>query len=144
MEARFDKPAREYANDEIVVEWHPRLCFHARECIKALPAVFDAERRPWIDVDQASADEVEAAVALCPSGALRSRRLDGVVSAQPSEETTITLLKNGPLLLRGNVRIVDDEGNEVTVLERAALCRCGGSKNKPFCDGTHRTNGFTG
>jgi len=144
MEARFDKPAREYANEEIVVEWHPRLCFHARECIKALPAVFDAERRPWIDVDAASADEVEGAVALCPSGALRSRRLDRVVRAQPSEETTITLLKNGPLLLRGNVRIVDDEGNEVTVLERAALCRCGGSKNKPFCDGTHRTNGFTG
>jgi uncharacterized Fe-S cluster protein YjdI len=143
MEARFEKPAREYANDEIVVEWHPRLCFHARECIKALPAVFDAERRPWIDVAAASADEVEAAVALCPSGALRSRRL-GNVSARPSEETTITLMENGPLLLRGNVRILDANGNEVSVLDRAALCRCGGSKNKPFCDGTHRTNGFVG
>jgi uncharacterized Fe-S cluster protein YjdI len=144
MEARFDKPAREYANDEIVVEWQPRLCFHARECIKALPAVFDAERRPWIDVDAASADEVEAAVALCPSGALRSRRLGAAVSAQATEETTITLLKDGPLLVRGNVRILDADANEVAVLDRAALCRCGGSKNKPFCDGTHRTNGFTG
>ncbi|MHB8643589.1 MAG: CDGSH iron-sulfur domain-containing protein [Gaiellaceae bacterium] len=36
------------------------------------------------------------------------------------------------------------DGNEVAVLDRAALCCCGGSKNKPFCDGTHRTNGFTG
>jgi uncharacterized Fe-S cluster protein YjdI len=144
MEARFDKPAREYANDELVVEWHPRLCFHARECIKALPAVFDPERRPWIDVDAASADEVEAAVALCPSGALRLRRVGAAVRAQPSGETSVTVTRNGPLLLRGDIRILDAEGNEVAVLEKAALCRCGGSSNKPFCDGTHRTNGFTG
>ncbi len=143
MEARFHKPAREYANEEVVVEWHPRLCFHARECIKALPAVFDPERRPWIDVDAASADEVEAAVGLCPSGALRARRRGPVVRTQVSDETTVTPMKNGPLLLRGNIRIVDAEGNEVAVLERAALCRCGGSSNKPFCDGTHKTNGFT-
>ena len=143
MEARFHKPAREYANEEVVVEWHPRLCFHARECIKALPAVFDPERRPWIDVDAASADEIEAAVRSCPSGALRARRRGPVVRTQVSDETTVTPMKNGPLLLRGNIRIVDAEGNEVAVLERAALCRCGGSSNKPFCDGTHKTNGFT-
>ncbi len=105
--------------------------------------MFDPERRPWIDVNAASAREVEAAVALCPSGALRSRRLGAVVRAEESEETTVTPMKNGPLLLRGNIRIVDAEGNEVAVLERAALCRCGGSSNKPFCDGTHKTNGFT-
>src|SRR5258707_12918776 len=141
MEASFDKPAREYANEEIVVEWHPRLCFHARECIKALPAVFDPERRPWIDVDQASADEVEAAVALCPSGALRSRRLRGAVRIETPEETTITLLENGPLLVSGKIRVLGAEGEELAVLEKAALCRCGGSQNKPFCDGKHRTNG---
>jgi CDGSH-type Zn-finger protein len=56
----------------------------------------------------------------------------------------VTVTRNGPLLLRGDIRILDAEGNEVAVLEKAALCRCGGSSNKPFCDGTHRTNGFTG
>ena len=72
--AREPRGVREYSTDEIVVEWQPRLCFHSHNCIRALPKVFDAERRPWVDLDQASADEVEAAVAQCPSGALRTRR----------------------------------------------------------------------
>jgi CDGSH-type Zn-finger protein len=50
----------------------------------------------------------------------------------------------GPLLVRGGVRIVDAAGNVLYEGERAALCRCGGSSNKPFCDGTHKTNGFEG
>jgi uncharacterized Fe-S cluster protein YjdI len=66
---------KDYATDEIVVEWRPHLCIHSGNCVRGLPAVFDANRRPWIEPDAASADEVEAQVALCPSGALRSRRL---------------------------------------------------------------------
>jgi uncharacterized Fe-S cluster protein YjdI len=142
VEARFDKPQREYATDELVVEWHPRLCYHARECIKALPAVFDAERRPWIKVDAASAGEVEAAVALCPSGALRSRRLGAPVTVEPVGETEVTVTPNGPLVLRGNLRIVQD-GVVIAEMDRASLCRCGQSSNKPFCDGTHLRVGFS-
>jgi uncharacterized Fe-S cluster protein YjdI len=140
VEARFDKPQREYATDELVVEWNPRLCYHARECIKALPAVFDPERRPWIKVDAASAEEVELAVARCPSGALRSRPI-GMVRVEPSSETEVSVTPNGPLILRGNLRIVRD-GVEIAKLEKAALCRCGQSSNKPFCDGTHLKVGF--
>jgi uncharacterized Fe-S cluster protein YjdI len=141
VEARFDKPQREYATDELAVEWHPRLCYHARECIKALPAVFDAERRPWIQVDAATTEEVEDAVARCPSGALRSHRV-GVLRVEPSAETEVSVTPNGPLILRGNLRIVRD-GVEVARLEKAALCRCGHSSNKPFCDGTHLKVGFS-
>jgi uncharacterized Fe-S cluster protein YjdI len=64
--AREPWGVREYSTDEIVVEWQPRLCFHSHNCIRALPKVFDPERRPWVDLDQASADEIEAAVAQCP------------------------------------------------------------------------------
>jgi CDGSH-type Zn-finger protein len=53
-------------------------------------------------------------------------------------------MRNGPLLLRGDVRVFDDDDNLLYEGERAALCRCGGSSNKPFCDGTHKTNGFQG
>jgi uncharacterized Fe-S cluster protein YjdI len=144
VEARFTDPAREYATEELVVEWRPRLCYHARECIEALPAVFDPEGRPWVKVDAASADEVQRAVALCPSGALRSRRLVGAARVEPDGETTVTVTKNGPLILRGSVRILDAEGEELARLEKVALCRCGGSGNKPFCDGTHKKNGFVG
>jgi hypothetical protein len=108
-----------------------------------LPKVFDRDRRPWVKADEASADEIERTVAQCPSGALRTRRIKGA-SVGRRERFEICASAGGPLLVRGGVRIVDAEGNLLYEGERAALCRCGGSSNKPFCDGTHRTNGFEG
>ena len=143
MESMRDRVTKEYASDEIVVEWEPRLCFHSENCVRSLPRVFDNSRRPWVDVDAASADEVEAAVATCPSGALRTRRLRGEPAMQ-RPEPQIRIVPNGPLLISGAVRIVDADGNVLHEGERAALCRCGGSGNKPFCDGTHKKNGFSG
>jgi uncharacterized Fe-S cluster protein YjdI len=134
---------KEYATEEIVVEWEPRLCYHSLNCVRSLPQVFDKEGRPWIKVDAASADEVEATVRRCPSGALRSRRLGAPVAAQ-QQPLEIRASPQGPLLIRGGVRILDDDGTVLYEGERAALCRCGGSSNKPFCDGTHKTNGFEG
>ena len=138
-----DKLAKEYATDEIVVEWEPRLCFHSRNCVRSLPQVFDESRRPWVQVDAASADEVEAAVARCPSGALRARRV-GIPRANGNQQTEVCASAGGPLLVSGGVRILDSKGDVLYEGERAALCRCGGSRNKPFCDGTHKTNGFRG
>jgi uncharacterized Fe-S cluster protein YjdI len=138
-----DRVTKEYATEEIVVEWEPRLCYHSRNCVRLLPQVFDATRRPWVDVEAATADEVEAAVAQCPSGALRTRRAGAAVATHKAPRQ-IRVSVNGPLLLSGGVRIVDAEGNLLYEGERAALCRCGGSANKPFCDGTHEKNGFRG
>jgi uncharacterized Fe-S cluster protein YjdI len=131
---------REYATEEIVVEWRPSLCYHSGNCTSGLPRVFDRERRPWIDPTQANADEIEAAVDRCPSGALRARRLDerGRPAATSVE---ITPEPNGPLLVRGPIQVVRPDGTTETV-PRAAFCRCGQSGNKPFCDGTHREVGF--
>jgi CDGSH-type Zn-finger protein len=56
---------------------------------------------------------------------------------------TITIRDNGPLLVDGEFRLVDAQGNEVPLVKRA-LCRCGGSTTKPFCDGTHSKIGFQG
>jgi hypothetical protein len=103
--------------------------------------VFDDTRRPWIVAEAAAADEVEAAVAGCPSGALRARRVGTGASSRPGE-TQVRASANGPLLVSGGVRVVDADGNVLYEGDRAALCRCGGSANKPFCDGTHRKNGF--
>ena len=60
-------------------------------------------------------------------------------------EVTIRPMENGPYIVQGPVRIVDADGNEYDVSDRKsiALCRCGGSSTKPFCDGTHKKNGFT-
>ncbi|MGH6949564.1 MAG: (4Fe-4S)-binding protein [Vitreimonas sp.] len=59
-----------YSNGEITVTYDPEVCIHAGRCVKGLPGVFDAKRKPWVDVDAAGADEIEAQVAKCPSRAL--------------------------------------------------------------------------
>ena len=143
MSSQRDNITKEYATDEIVVEWEPRLCFHSKNCVRSLPRVFDESRRPWVEVDAATADEVEAAVALCPSGALQTRRI-GTPDAKRQQPLEVCASADGPLLASGGVRIVDAEGELLYEGERAALCRCGGSANKPFCDGTHKTNSFRG
>jgi uncharacterized Fe-S cluster protein YjdI len=143
MSSTRDRLEKEYATDEIVVEWEPRLCYHSRNCVRSLPQVFDESRRPWVTVDAATADQVEAAVARCPSGALRTRLLD-VSAVEREQPLELRASENGPLLVSGGVRIKDAEGNVLFEGERAALCRCGGSGNKPFCDGTHEKIGFRG
>jgi uncharacterized Fe-S cluster protein YjdI len=65
-----------HSNGEITVTYDPQVCTHAGRCVKGLPVVFDAKREPWIDVNGATAAEVEAQVARCPSGALKFIRGD--------------------------------------------------------------------
>jgi uncharacterized Fe-S cluster protein YjdI len=136
-------PTRTYASDAIEVHWEAGLCIHTQNCVHALPQVFRSAERPWIQLDGADAAAVAAAVERCPTGALHYRRLDGGPQEVVDDEVTVDPRPNGPLFLRGRVRIVDDDGQVVREDTRVALCRCGGSANKPFCDGTHRRIGFT-
>jgi uncharacterized Fe-S cluster protein YjdI len=135
-------PSRLYANDAIEVVWEPRLCIHSGNCWHRLNNVFNPEARPWVDVDGATPEEIAETILTCPTGALHFRRLDGGPQEEPQEPATLEPCPNGPLFLRGRVRIVDADGNVMREDTRVALCRCGGSGNKPFCDGTHRTIGF--
>lgn len=132
---------RIYSNDQIGVSWEPKLCIHFGACFRRLPEVFKPLKRPWVDVNAASSEEIAAAVMLCPTGALHFDRLDGEPQEAVPEETTITERPNGPLFVRGNLRIRRQDGS-VREETRVVLCRCGQSANKPFCDGTHRRIGF--
>jgi uncharacterized Fe-S cluster protein YjdI len=134
--------AREYRNSEVVVYWEPQLCVHTARCLQGLPQVFDNERRPWVDVTAASADQIAEVVMRCPTSALRFERLDGGEQEEGVEPTTIQVRQDGPLWVRGKLQIIDQDGS-VRVLRRAVLCRCGHSANRPFCDNTHRRIGFT-
>jgi uncharacterized Fe-S cluster protein YjdI len=127
-------PARVYGDERIEVQWEPRLCIHVRNCV----------RRPWIDVSAAEADEIAETVLSCPTGALHFRRLDGGGQEEPADPPTVVPATNGPLFLRGRFRIEDADGGLVRDDTRLALCRCGQSANKPFCDGSHRRVGFKG
>jgi uncharacterized Fe-S cluster protein YjdI/CDGSH-type Zn-finger protein len=136
-------PRRVYANDAIEVHWEPKLCIHTRNCVRELGEVFDPSKRPWIDPDAADPDAIAATVVTCPTGALHFRRLDGGAQEEEQQpEPTVEPRPNGPLFVRGRVRIVDADGRLIREDTRVALCRCGGSENKPFCDGTHNRIGF--
>ena len=135
-------PRRVYANDAIEVHWEPRLCIHTGNCVRQLGGVFDPGRRPWVDVEAADPDAIAATVLTCPTGALHFRRRDGGAQEQAPEEATFEPQPNGPLFVRGRVRVVDADEHLIREDTRLALCRCGASQNKPFCDGSHRRVGF--
>jgi CDGSH-type Zn-finger protein/uncharacterized Fe-S cluster protein YjdI len=134
--------ARVYRNAQIVVSWEPKLCIHAGNCYRNLPDVFKPQSRPWVLVDAATADEIAEAVMTCPTGALHFERLDGGPQEPQPEETIIDVRLNGPLFIQGPMRIVGSGGHLIREDTRLALCRCGHSENKPFCDGSHRRIGF--
>jgi len=130
---------RSYEGDGITVHWDSSRCIHTGICLRRLPAVFDVGRRPWVDITGADADAIAGAVERCPTGALRYER-DGRPEPPP-DRTTLVAIPNGPLVVRGDVRLVAGDGvgsDEV----RATLCRCGQSRNQPFCDNSHRRTTF--
>jgi len=127
---------RAYRGQNIEVSFDLDQCIHVGECLRRLPETFALGRRPWISPDAASADDVAAVVERCPSGALQYRRLDGGADEEAPEPSTVTPLRNGPLLVRGRIEVRREDGT-LEVMPRATLCRCGSSANKPFCDNTH-------
>jgi CDGSH-type Zn-finger protein/uncharacterized Fe-S cluster protein YjdI len=130
-----------YRSEKISVSFDLQRCIHARECVRGLPEVFDTEKRPWIQPDRAEPDAITTVVLRCPSGALQFEREDGVREAPP-EENMIAVAENGPLYARGDIEIKSPEGDTLFRETRVALCRCGASQNKPFCDNTHKETGF--
>jgi uncharacterized Fe-S cluster protein YjdI len=131
----------EYRGEAIAVTFDRLRCIHAEECVRGLPAVFNREQRPWIQLARGNPADVADVVERCPSGALQYRRLTLGPEERPEDPPRITVVPNGPLYVRGDFEYPTASGESVRS-PRAALCRCGGSANKPFCDNTHLRIGF--
>lgn len=135
---------KKYQGEGVAIQYNLRRCIHAELCVKNMRQVFDPERRPWIDATQAPADAIVDIVSRCPSGALHSERTDGGEAESAPETNAGALWADGPIALHGDIQLqaagVNDGRNEET---RVTLCRCGASKNKPYCDNTHKTIGWT-
>ncbi len=135
---------KEYSNGELTVVWKPKKCIHAAECVKALPEVYKPKEKPWIQAENATTDELKAQIEKCPSGAL-SYYIEGEETQEAvALETKVEVLENGPLLVYGTLKVTDKDGNTETKNKTTAFCRCGESKNKPYCDGAHVKAGFMG
>lgn len=149
-------PSKDYAADGIVVHWRSGRCIHSQRCVDGLPDVFDRDARPWIRPDRAAADALAATVDTCPSRALTYTRTDGAApgpgAARDDEDeasgdgasVVVNVKRGGPLAVVGPVSVVDSDGNVLSTDDRTFLCRCGGSGNKPFCDGSHKQLSFDG
>lgn len=136
---------KNYSNGDVTVHWQPDKCIHSAKCIRSLPAVFHVQTRPWITLEHGTTDDIIRTVEACPSGALSYTRADTAAQhnhAAPAAE--IRLSVNGPLLVKGTCTLVDDKGNAIETGDTFALCRCGSSRKKPFCDGSHKLMGFQG
>ena len=120
------------------------LCAAGRFC--------DPNGTVWSQVERTGDPEVRAMfirqVCNCPSGRLVARDKRTGEAIEPKLPVSIGLVDDsaegcsGPLWLRGGIPVVSSDGTPYEVRNRQTLCRCGGSRNKPFCDGTHLTIKF--
>ena len=124
-------PLKIYQGEDLNVSFNAKLCSHGGACIKNLPSVFNLKASPWINLEDCDTSQVITVVNQCPSGALSYQEAtDKHVSA--------TLIPNGPINFRGEISVKRNFQDKGSSAQRISLCRCGLSKNKPFCDASHR------
>lgn len=125
---------------EVTITFDATRCVHSRNCVLGHPEVFVPNvKGDWIYPDAAPAATVLQIGVACPSGAIRVARNDGTATSEvPPVVNTLRLRENGPLSLEAPMLI----GGVAASSVRATLCRCGASRNKPYCDGSHAGAGF--
>lgn len=139
---------KHYSNGEVTIVWKNELCIHSTICWKkpaGLSEVFNPAEHPWIKPEAATTGRIIEQVNKCPSGALSyfmNNAADQSKHESVAVENIIEVVANGPLLVYGNVTLKDKDGNETKKSKVTALCRCGASGNKPYCDGSHTKTGF--
>lgn len=129
-----------YDGEQLVVHYDAQRCQHARACVSGSSAAFDPDRRPWVDPDALPPRLVARIIERCPTGALWYTGRRGGPVEKPPPYTRVRLVADGPLYLHGPLTL--DPAHRRGPDTRVALCRCGASKNKPLCDGSHTGVGF--
>ncbi len=159
-----DPRNRQYTNGEITVFWKPAKCIHATTCFRELLEVFNPGKRPWVNMKGAPTRRIIEVVNKCPTQALVWKYNKDLKSgeinysdASGAEEITpdsldteeaggkpvrIQIMKDGPIVVEGDFRVIGTAGNELRSMMMTSFCRCGQSRSMPFCDGTHRKVGF--
>ncbi len=112
----------EYSNDDITILWNAHLCKHAAVCVNTLPNVYKPNERPWININNATTEELKSQIAKCPSGALTYK------------STTME---------KGEVAGQVPQMEELEAGKTYAWCACGKSGNQPWCDGSHTGTAHT-
>jgi len=127
------------AGRDLRVVFDGQRCIHSRRCVLGRPDVFVPNvPGEWIHPERATTAELVELAHLCPSGAIAWEPIDGRVAAEaPPIVNTAWVRENGPLAFHAQLRIAGQPDGF-----RATLCRCGASRRKPWCDGSHAAAGF--
>lgn len=124
---------------DMTLIYEGKKCIHSRFCVTGAPKVFLANvKGPWIHPDAMPVDALVEIAHACPSGAIRYTRKDGKADEAAPPVNLISVREAGPYGMRGQLTIAGQGGQF-----RATLCRCGASKNKPYCDGSHHEVHFS-
>jgi CDGSH-type Zn-finger protein/uncharacterized Fe-S cluster protein YjdI len=124
---------------KLTLLYEGKKCIHARFCVTGAPRVFLANvKGPWIEPDGIEVERLVEIAHACPSGAIRYQRHDGVAEERAPQVNLLAVREAGPYAVRGALSIDGETG-----FFRATLCRCGASKNKPYCDGSHHEVKFS-
>lgn len=134
LEGRVPRKLDEYVGKEITIHDDRGICSHAGYCTDGLPKVFRMRTEPWINPDGATVEEIIETIRKCPSGAL-SYTVDNIKYDEYYDKEELELAENGPLLVKGSIKLEDEDKPETD--DHYALCKCGHSRNKPFCSGQH-------
>ena len=133
--------AERFEGEGVTIHDDRSRCAHAGVCTDNLSEVFKLGVEPWIDPHGAEADEIARVVSACPSGALSYSTGGSSELVENPDGPSITVANDAPYHVRG-VEVVAGDGEAYDTRERQTLCRCGGSRMKPFCDGSHWYMGF--
>ena len=140
LKGRQPRRVDSYKGKEITIHDDRGICSHAGFCTDGLPKVFQMGVEPWINPNAETVEKIIKTIKKCPSGAL-SYSIDGVKYDNFSEKPDIKITEDGPYYIKGSIELEDEDKPESK--EHFALCRCGKSKNKPFCNGQHWYTKFT-
>jgi CDGSH-type Zn-finger protein/uncharacterized Fe-S cluster protein YjdI len=124
---------------DLTLIYEGRKCIHSRFCVTWGPKVFIANvKGPWINPDNMSTDALTEIAHVCVSGAIRYKRKDGQPGEAPPPVNLISVREGGPYAIRADIQL----DGAPAVSYRLTLCRCGASKHKPYCDGSHHDAQF--
>ena len=138
---RVPDARQDYAGQRVTIHDNRGICAHAARCTETLTTVFKLGQEPWIDPNGDTVDKIVTTVEQCPSGAL-SYSINGVERRDQDSDPVIFVVPNGPYAIKGGADLDDVEWGAGASREHFDLCRCGQSKNKPFCSGAHWDHHF--
>jgi CDGSH-type Zn-finger protein len=128
-----------FVGDSVVMTDDRSLCAAAGFCDRGSTDVW---RMIPETTDPAIREDLIAMVGRCPSGRLQRMARQGDEPVEPSLDPSVAVVRDGPLWVRGGIRVIGADGRDYEIRNRVTLCRCGQSSNKPFCDATHEEVGF--